>query len=487
MSETTALQIGIKCILVSLATFVAVPGVAHANANKGLRAGAATTTITPPIGVSFDGAMSRLGKVKHVHDELHARALVLDDGEKQIAIVLCDLTVLARDICDAAKALVHTRNRFPTHHILIATTHTHAAPRVWNTEKDALDEEYRRFLTRRIADSVSLAVNNLSPAKIAWGVVDQPEFVRNRRWFLPKDVELEDPFGKSGDRVWTNASAKFKDKPAGPVDPQLFVVSVQHADGRPLALLGNYSTHYVGGHLPGHVSADYFGYFDLRLRELLKARGQDPPFVGMMSNGSSGDVNMGAGHRAKPPWSRMREVADDLAKKAIAVAHHAHHADITFAVEEAELELSVRRPDEERLAWAAKLWEQALVHRKQGKRLSRPESYARETRYLKSFATRSKIKLQAIRIGRSDGSSMAITAVPCEVFAETGLWIKQKSPIQPVFTISLANGYSGYLPTPQQHAWGGYETWPARWSYLEVRAEPKIRQRLMDLLTAVSK
>ena len=32
------------------------------------------------------------------------------------------------------------------------------------------------------------------------------------------------------------------------------------------------------------------------------------------------------------------------------------------------------------------------------------------------------------------------------------------------------------------HAWGGYETWPARSSFLEVEAAPKIRDSLLDLL-----
>jgi len=68
------------------------------------------------------------------------------------------------------------------------------------------------------------------------------------------------------------------------------------------------------------------------------------------------------------------------------------------------------------------------------------------------------------------------------VFAETGLAIKAGSPLRPTFTIELANGYNGYLPTPEQHELGGYETWPARSSYLEVQAEPKIRDSVLELL-----
>ena len=56
------------------------------------------------------------------------------------------------------------------------------------------------------------------------------------------------------------------------------------------------------------------------------------------------------------------------------------------------------------------------------------------------------------------------------MFVEIGLEIKKKSPLKPTFTIELANGYNGYLPTPEQHELGGYETWRARSSYLEVDA-----------------
>jgi hypothetical protein len=71
-------------------------------------------------------------------------------------------------------------------------------------------------------------------------------------------------------------------------------------------------------------------------------------------------------------------------------------------------------------------------------------------------------------------NGLSIGAIPCEVFVEIGLHLKKVSPYVRHFTISLANGYNGYLPTPQHHAWGGYETWRARSSYLETEASPKI-------------
>ena len=88
----------------------------------------------------------------------------------------------------------------------------------------------------------------------------------------------------------------------------------------------------------------------------------------------------------------------------------------------------------------------------------------------------------ALRIGR-----LAIVSNPCEVFAEVGLDIKRRSPLQPVFTISLANGYNGYLPSPKQHALGGDETWRATSSYLEVDASRKMNAALLEMLAELSR
>jgi len=84
--------------------------------------------------------------------------------------------------------------------------------------------------------------------------------------------------------------------------------------------------------------------------------------------------------------------------------------------------------------------------------------------------------IQALRLG-----DLGIAAIPCEVFVETGLAIQRQSPFKPTFTIELANGCSGYMPTPEQHRLGGYETWRARSSFLETDAAPKVCNALMEL------
>ena len=81
----------------------------------------------------------------------------------------------------------------------------------------------------------------------------------------------------------------------------------------------------------------------------------------------------------------------------------------------------------------------------------------------------------------------ATASVVLNSFTEIGLEIKKKSPLKRTFTVSLANGYNGYLPTPAQHVLGGYETWRVRSSYLETKASDTITPTVLELLKQVAK
>ena len=64
------------------------------------------------------------------------------------------------------------------------------------------------------------------------------------------------------------------------------------------------------------------------------------------------------------------------------------------------------------------------------------------------------------------------------------LELKDKSPLDHTFTIELANGSYGYLPTPRQHKLGGYETWLGT-NYVEIEASDKITTQLLDMFSSV--
>ncbi len=458
------------------------PGSAQTKPKKQFRAGAATSNITPLMGVPLDGTIMQIGPAKDVHDELHARCLVLDDGTTQLAFAVVDNTMVSREVYDHAKKLVHQHTGIPAENICLSATHTHSTPRavVGLKPGSAEHKDYLDFLAIRISDGIRRAVNRLAPAKVAWGSFAEPRFVHNRRGFLKQQFQAanKNPFGIGGETVSMYPKAKAFDKSAGPIDPDVSILSVQHADGRPLAVLANYSLHYIGGIPGGTVSADYYGVFANHLRELLQADPRDPPFVGIMSNGTSGDIAsiaLGQARKKYRRYEKMNLVGKTLAEKtAKLVIELDYRSDLSLSAAGTELELAVRKPSEKRIAWA----EQNQVPADHQGRLSRPQIYARESLFLQDYPDTVKIPLQAFRIG-----DLAIAQSPCETFAETGLAIKKGSPFKGnTFTIELANAYSGYLPSPQQFTWGGYETWPARSSFLEEQAEPKIRAALLQLL-----
>lgn len=443
------------------------------------RAGAAAIDITPELGVSLDGPISKNGPVTGIHDRLYARAIVLDDSSIRIAIVICDACIIGQDVFDAAKSKVEQKTGLPPNRMLLAATHTHAAPRSMHIATGPLDDEYHHLLADRIAEAVIAATANLAPAQIGFGSFDKPEFVRCRRFVCQPGSVGANPFGQTGEQC-KSVSGKSSSviRPAGPVDPQVSILSIRHADGSPLAVLANFSVHYCGGYARGQVSADYFGYFATELQERLNAGDGHPPFVGVISNGTSGNTSsIERGGKSYPAFGWLEESGRILARQtAEVVAAMAHRSDVTLGMEESEIDLAVRRPESERQAWA-----EGVLENPQGSHPHRwTRVFAQETLHLAKYPATKRLKLQAIRIGH-----IGIAGIPCEVFAETGLAIKQESPLPATFTIELANGYGGYLPPPEQHAIGGYETWPARSSCLEIDAEPKIRAEVLRLLEAV--
>ncbi len=456
-------------------------------AEKQLRAGAYAADITPDVfPVSSNGGMSDR-QVTAAHDPLHARCLVLDNGETSLAIVVCDNCMIPREIFDAAKQRASEATGIPAEHMLMSATHTHTGVTVTGVfQSDPAEPElaYIEFLKQRIADGVIQAHQQLEPARIGWAVGEDPTQVFNRRWFTNAGVVSEDPFGRTTDTVRMNPGydRSITSSPSGPVDPEVCILSVQSQDGRPIALLANYSLHYVGG-VPGvTLSADYFGEFAARIAQRIGATDVDPPFVGIMSNGTSGNINnidySAASGTPAEPFERIRVVAASVADAAMRAYETIEYQDwVPFDVAVREVELGVRLPGDEDLAAAKAMLEEAGP----GPYSDRKLIYARETVLLAEYPAQVKALLQAIRIGE-----LGIVSSPCETFVETGLAIKEHSPLQPTFCIELANGYNGYLPTPEHHELGGYETWRARSSYLDADAEPVIRSTLLELLGEVA-
>src|SRR5690606_12283784 len=179
---------------ITLAFLLLVGSNAHAQENTDFQAGAAMSVITPPIGTSINGGMQdRI--VSNIHDETHARAIVLDDGETRLAIVVSDLCMIYRETVDQAKERAHEFTGIPAENMMMSATHTHSAGTACSVFQSDPDPEYLEFLSERIADAVIRANENRVPARIGWGFVQEPDQVHNRRWLLKPGKTSPNPFG----------------------------------------------------------------------------------------------------------------------------------------------------------------------------------------------------------------------------------------------------------------------------------------------------
>ncbi len=465
-----------------LAGAMQLPG-SLAAAQGQLKAGAALVDITPPLGLGIVGNFI-VPPATHIHDPLHARCLVLDDGKSKLVFVVADNCGIARELLDYSKKLITAETGIPGENVLMAATHTHSAVNAgvdgeWRKagSKEMEFEDYHLFLARRMADAVRIAVNNLEPARLGWGSGSVPQHVFNRRWKLKE--KISSPFGEP-DQVQFNPGIDNPNKtePAGGTDPEVSFLSVQSAGGRPIALLANYSLHYVGGVPSGHVSADYFAVFAERIKEkIAQEAGDSPPFVAFMTNGTSGDVNNVnfRGPAAKhQPYEKMNIVADDVAREVLrAYREITYKSDISLQAAHTYLPVAVRKPSQ-------KIYERSLGVKnspegtKPGHSLERVFA-DRAIHVYQNWPVQVEVPLQVFRIG-----DLGITAIPFEVFTEMGLDIKKKAPFSKAFTISLANGSFGYLPTPAQHKLGGYETWLTV-AKVEETASEKVTREILKL------
>ena len=460
---------------------VALALVVASGARADVRAGAAVVDITPTsLPVIVNGAvLSRTAN--RVKTPLSARVLAVADTASTAVIMIVDSCLLDRPLLDEVKRRASERTGIPASNMLIAATHTHSAPSATGALGTDPDSTYVPFLRDRLVEAVAAPLPRLEPVVIGFARASAPQFTALRRWFLRPDLVQCDPFGNPTVRANMHAPqaglAQVTGE-TGPEDPALELISFRSRDGRPVAVLANFSMHYFSD---SDISADYFGLFCDGLRARLEPEPGTgrPPFVALFSHGCSGDIwrRDYAQPDAGPASLRIEDYTRgllDLAEAAVRACPH-READALQMIE-CRLTLRRRTPSRERLEWARRIVE-AMGSRAPTNQV---EVYAREQVRLHEQPT-AEVVLQALRIGE-----VAIAAHPCEAYAITGLKIKAASPLPDTMVIELANGAEGYIPPPEQHRFGGYTTWPARTAALEVGAEPRIVEESVRLLERVA-
>jgi hypothetical protein len=457
-----------------LLAILAGPGIVTARAE--FQAGAAVIDVTPTKLPAIVNGGLKTRSVGDVKTRLSARALALSDGTTKLVIVVVDSCMLPRPLLDEVKKLAEGRTGVPMNRLLISATHTHTAPASMGCLGTDFDPDYVPLVKLKIVDAIVAAIAKLQPAQVGFAKQNAADFTALRRWIRRPDRITDDPFGNPTVRATMHAGSNWDNVTgeSGPEDPDLSLISIQSKSGEPIAVLANFSMHYYSGEKG--LSADYFGLFSEGLKKRIAPNGN---FVGIMSHGCSGDI-WRKDYTQPDKWDATQTI-DDYASGLLDVAMKAYRGiqyrnDVDLAMAEQRMTLNYRVPDAQRLQWAK------LIVDELGDRppTTQQEVYALEQLILHE-RQETEIVVQGIRIG-----DIGIATTPNETYAITGLKIKAASPLAHNMVIELANGGDGYIPPPEQHRFGGYNTWAARSAGLEVMAEPKITEACVALLEQVA-
>ncbi len=336
---------------------------------------------------------------------------------------------------------------------------------------------YVDWVWRKMADAVTLAVRRLQPAEIGFATAQESRISFVRRYRMRQGWVAMNPGVGNPDIV----------EPVGKTDPEIGILAVRDLTGNLLAVLANFSLHYVGTDQGNEISADYYGHF---AREMQRILGKD--VVPILMNGASGNVN---NVRVTRPWPhrghaqavRMAKVLaghvlTELQLMAFTRAAVVRAADTTFRFTRKTITEADRRVAERILA-GNYAYAEGPFSWVRGQPI--PERivdvYAREQGELAEWPLELTAPLQAFRVG-----SAGLVALPGEIFAEIGLAIKARSPFHPQFIASLANDHIGYVPTEEAFQEGGYETWMCRAALPAPGTAPHMEEEAVRLLASLA-
>ena len=147
-----------------------------------LHFGTGRTVITPPTGVELCGYGPYIERRSTaVHQDLHATALALSDGDRIFVWVSNELVWTDRSLVDETHRIVRDRYGLDPARVVITNTHTHSGPATMKTVAwGKWDDEYTAGLPERFADAIGRAVSNLEPGRVGFGRTSVPDLSVNR-------------------------------------------------------------------------------------------------------------------------------------------------------------------------------------------------------------------------------------------------------------------------------------------------------------------
>ena len=415
-----------------------------------VRAGAAAVKITPSPGAPMAGYYHNRA-AEGVHDELYARAIVIQSGADRAALVACDLIGMPRGIVERARELIASQTGIPAAAVMISATHSHTGPVLldgpsrYNLQGEMLSiaRDYAAVLPSKIAESVRLAATSMAPVSVLAAGGAEGSLAFNRRFHM-KDGTIGWNPGKMNPGII---------RPAGPIDPAVPVVRFDDAARKPVAAYVNYAMHLdtVGGL---EYSADY----PYTLSRQLSAA-TAPELLTMFTIGCAGNVNHIDVSRRTPQKghgeaARIGAVLAGEVLKTFDALQPVAGGALAYAQEKVKLPSPALEPGDE--DWASRV----AVTMGTGK----PAPFMELVRAFKILDVAARkgapleVEVQAIALG----PDLVWVALPGEIFVELGLTLKNASPFRHTIIATLANGSEGYIPDRKAYAQGNYEPVSAR-------------------------
>lgn len=423
--------------------------------------------ITPPLGGEMAGFGIRKGVSQGVHDDLHARCMVVESSETAVAVLSASVVGLNQEIIDDTRKEVSARTGMPAFNIMMAATHTHSGPKI--------TKEYTSLLKQRCIDCLMDAWKHRKPGRIGIGVARVEDVGVNRRRL---------------------------DYGGLPVDFEVGIIKIEETSGKIKGVIFNYACHPTTmGPDNLLISEDWVHY----AVKTIKKNVPNNPIV-MFLNGAEGDINPGysaglSAIGAKIPirtWeyaekigARMgRAVSEKLAgiktKSVLVVKSVSKNLDLplrrSFSITEKEAKERQRaaRNVFNRLKRSGKAPQVV------GDRAEVALYFASMVRdqaknfYSKAGQASLPVELQSLRL-----DDAVLTTFPGEVFVEVGLEVKRQSPFRKNLVIGLANTgrTAGYMPTKEAFGEGDYEVYTTR--YAEEASDALIQATLDQMAMLV--
>ena len=420
---------------------------------KELKAGFGRVNITPPMGVDIVGYFIKRN-ADGVLDELEANAVALALGDKKVLLMSVDHCGLFKSIIDGFKSAINEQTGVCIDAIYIHSTHTHTGPAIPENTEDTLINKYRKTLCDKLVELAVMALADLKPAKMGYGVGNAPNVAFIRRYRMKDGSIRTNPGVDNPDIV----------HPIGEVDERVNVVRFDRDGGESIVIV-NFANHpdVVGG---TKISADWPGF----TRKFVEKAIDNTKCI--FFNGAQGDVNHVNVHPAKGDFNDMfndfdgcsrgyghaRHIGRVVAGAVMQVYDKVNYVDVDdISYIQKTVEIPSNKPNPEDLPLAHKYND---LHNA-GKDEEIPFKAMMLTTVVAEAARMVRLEnapemfpmlFSAIKVG-----PIAFFGIPGEPFTGVGRALKETEGYDLILPTCNTNAKEGYFPMIDSYLEGGYE------------------------------